>query len=161
MIFGRPAGDYFFIFVLWVGAIAYTAIAWTYSAEARAVPLLVGIPLILLTTIDLLSMTQTKFGVWLRHLNPAGAPSAEADSEPAWRHGAALGLVFGFLALFFLIGAVPATAIYVAVSMRVRGHFSLAQSVLTGIIVAAACYGVFEALLSIDLYKGVFFASEL
>ncbi|MEJ0024024.1 MAG: tripartite tricarboxylate transporter TctB family protein [Alphaproteobacteria bacterium] len=160
MIFGRPASDYFFIAFLWICAVAYTAIAFTYSAEARAVPLLVGLPLIVLSTVDLLSMTGTKIGTWMRRLNPAGARNAEADVEPARKHAAALGLVLGFLVLFVLIGAVPATAIYVAASMRLRGDFSLARSVLTGLIVAAACYGVFEVLLSTDLYKGVFFAPE-
>lgn len=157
MIFGRPATDYFFIFLLWVLGIAYTAIALTYSPEARIVPLLVGFPIVVLTSIDLVSMTQTNIGRAFRRLNAAGAPEKGMEEpEPFSKHLLSIGLVVGFLALFLTIGAIPATAVYIATSMRVLGGYKFIWSTLTGVIVAAASYGIFEALLRIDLYKGVF-----
>lgn len=157
MIFGRPATDYFFIFVLWALGIAYTVIALGYTPEAQIVPLLVGFPLVALTTIDLISMTETKLGYFFRRVNAAGArEKGQEEPEPAARHAAVIGIVVAFLALFLVIGAIPATAVYIAASMRLLGKYKMFWSLLTGIIVAASCYGVFEALIRIDLYKGVF-----
>lgn len=157
MTLGRPLRDYLFTFVLWVLALAYTTIAFGYPADARIVPLLIGLPLIAITTIDLVAMTATRTGAWMRRFNAGGTPGDQltSDDEPIPSQIAALGLVAGLIAMFVVVGAVVATGAYIAASLRLRGKFSPWASLAIGLFVAGCCYGVFEILLGIELYQGL------
>jgi hypothetical protein len=160
LIFGRPATDYAFMACIWVAAVFYVVVAFGYAEDARAAPLFIGIPLVLLTTIDLISITNTPAGFLLRKINPTAAPRAsddlgDADGEPANSHGAVLGCLAAFVILFILFGAVVSVALYVASSMWLLGKYKLRTAAMTALIVAAFCYVSFELLLSIDLFKGI------
>ncbi len=156
-LFGRPIGDYAFMAFIWAASIFYTVFALTFTPEGRAVPLLVGLPLIALSTIDLLATSETKASRLLRRIDPAAAPREREEDEtpPANKQSIALGMIGAFVVLFILIGATPATGIYIASSMRVLGGYKFRTAALVGLIFAACCYTLFEVLLDVDLFPGI------
>ena len=159
-IFGRAASDYLLVFLLWIWGVFVTLVALGFPAEARAVPLLVGIPLIVLTSLDLLAMTNIKAAAWLRRLDPIAAPSQEVGVKRATfgKQVKAWAFVIGFVVLFILINPLTAVAVYIAASMRVLGKYRLLTSLSAGLVVTAFAYAVFERLLHIDLHTGAFLA---
>jgi hypothetical protein len=159
MIFGRPPLDYAFTVVLWLLAIGYTAIAFGFPESARELPLLVGIALVVLSTIDLVSMTETDIGVALRKLNPSGAPADQTVPEfSVYRQRLAWGLVIGLVVALLLIGSLAATALYVAGSVYLLGRRPLLMSLAMGLIVAGSCYLLFDLALQVSLYPGLLFS---
>ena len=59
-----------------------------------------------------------------------------------------------YLGLLHLIGLYLASALFIAVFMRWQGHFTALKSVLTGIGVAVALFGMFEIWFKVPLIKG-------
>ncbi|MBL8551311.1 MAG: tripartite tricarboxylate transporter TctB family protein [Hyphomonadaceae bacterium] len=156
-LFGRPIGDYAFMAFLWAASVFYTLVALGFTPEAGAVPLLVGVPLIVLTSIDLVAISETKAGRLLRRIDPAAAPSApdEDDAPPANKQWLALSMMGLFIVLFILIGVLPAVAVYITASMRVLGGYKFRTAAFVALIFAACAYTLFEILLDVDLYPGL------
>ncbi len=161
VICGRPLLDYVFTFLLWLVSIGYTAMALGFPAGARELPLLVGFVLVVFSTIDLISITETPIGRRCRTLNPAGAPPVQASNAEAYsrrRQITAWALIAALVVLLLLIGALPATALYVATTVFLLGRRPLLMAIVLGVVVAGACYLLFDLALRVDLFPGLLFS---
>lgn len=159
MFLGRPLHEYAFAIALFALSVVYLTMALTYPREAREVPLLVGIALVTLSALDLVSMTNLSAARWIRRVNPTSAPDAEKPKSDIGRELLAGGVVLGLVVLIYLIGMLPAIAIYVAGSMIIMGRMRLITSIVTGALVAGFCYLLFQLALSVDLYPGLIFSN--
>jgi len=160
-ILGVPWIRYLTPLVLWLVAAGYVALAATYGREARMMPLLVGGLLVILVPLDIVSLSETAPGRWLRQsINPAAASELEAEAEAAaeanWRpRVVAVAWMLSLPLLIYLIGVVAATFLYVAGSLRALGRKRWRTAVGTGLAAAAVGYLLLQALLGIPLYEGL------
>ena len=159
-LLGTPITDYLPAAALLLFTATYLVTASGYSAESRAMPVLVAGAMLALLLLDLTSRTQTSLGRALtRWLNPA---AAQGDAEPADRGlvrrqvAAALWLV-GFAAALVLIGVLYAVPLYVFASMRLRGGRSYPVSLAGGLGMTLLLWLLFTALLRVPLYPGLLF----
>lgn len=160
--FGTPVIDYIPAAVLFVVAAIYLATGYTYTADARAFPSVVGWASLLLAALDIVARTQTPIGIAITaKLNPAASPNkAEKHAHyPALKQVAAVAWALGFVAALVLIGILYAVPLYVFASMRLRGK----RPLLLCLIVAAGAtlfiYLMFVQLLQIELYPGLLFGA--
>jgi hypothetical protein len=157
LIFGVPWIRYLTPLVLWLVAAGYVALAATYGREARMMPLLVGGLLVILVPLDIVSLSDTAPGRWLRHsLNPAAASEPEAEAEANWRPRLiAVAWMLSLPLLIYLVGVLAATFLYVAGSLRALGRKRRRTAVGTGLAAAAVGYLLLQVLLGIPLYEGL------
>ena len=160
-LWGRSRVAYLPSLVLWLATIVYLTTAWSYNADARLFPLLIGAVLFVLLPLDILSIADTPFGARLRGLlNPGAAlpNSDESDAQPMRRQAVALAFVFGFAGLLIVIGVLAAIPLYVVASVKFLGRRSWWLSLATGAILGLFTYLLFVVALGIELYPGVLFA---
>ena len=160
-VFGTAVTEYLPAVGFLVFTIAYLALAYTYNADARAFPTGVAWVMLLLTLLDLVSLTKTNIGLSLTGLlNPSGESArAKGDAEiPVGQQIVAVAWIFGFTALMVLIGVLAGVPVFVFSYIRFRGG----RSYLTAAAIAAAAalviWFLFSFVLRIELYPGVLFS---
>ena len=126
--------------------VAFTAavgLSFTYAPEARLLPLVIGIPGLLLSAIQLFAELRIK--------NP---PPAVTSEEHA-REGRMFAWFIGFVAALVLFGflyAGPAlVAAYLYFSGRERWYVALAGAVFAWTVL----YGIFDWFLGLPLFEGL------
>jgi hypothetical protein len=118
----------------------FLIVAYTYPSQARAFPVAAAWVMLFLIAIDILSRKTTE-----DHPQMAGQLRAVA-----WLAAFALALV--------LIGILYAVPLYIAASLRFRGHRSWVTSLLAAAITTAGIWLLFAVVLRLDLYPGYFLA---
>ena len=120
-------------------------LSFTYAPEARLLPLVIGVPGLLLSAIQLV--------VELKDKHPTPAVTAEEHS----REGRMFAWFIGFVAALVLFGflyAVPAlVAAYLYFSGRERWYVALAGAAFAWVVL----YGVFDWFLGLPLFDGLVF----
>jgi hypothetical protein len=138
--------------------VAFLAVAYGYSSQARAFPVAVAWVTLFLVALDIVSRTDTRAGeVVRRRLNPG---AAVPESSPAGaQFGAVIWLaVFGLVLVF--IGILYAVPLYIFASLRFRGGRSWFKSLWIAAIATAGIWLLFAVVLRLELYPGYFFAGS-
>jgi len=120
----------------------FLATAYTYPSQARAFPLAAAWVMLFLIAIDIFS----------RKTGEDHPPMAAQLRAVIWLATFALALV--------LIGILYAVPLYIAASLRFRGHRSWITSLLAAAITTSAIWLLFAVVLRLDLYPGYFLASR-
>ena len=157
---GTPVTDYLPAAALLLLTTVYLVTAYGYSAESRAMPVLIAAATLIVLLLDILSRTQTALGIaLLRWLNPAAEQEVAkpADRGRLVRQVAALLWLAGFTLALLLVGVLYAVPIYVFASMRLRGRRSYFVSLAGGLGMALLIWLLFAALLRVPLYPGLLF----
>lgn len=157
-IYGRPVTRYLAPLILWILAVIYLVTAIGYAPQARLLPLLVGIALVVMLPIDLIATSETALGRRLREtLDPAAGEEIEdlGGARPQLR---ALAAMLGFAVALPIVGIALAIPLYIIASLRWLGRKSWVAAVLTGLLVGASIYALFDVALGIALYRGLLFA---
>ncbi len=161
-VFGAPIIGYLPALVLFLLSAGYLATAYGYSADSRAMPVLVAWSMLVLLLLDLASRTQTPLGHALtRWLNPAAerADDAAANGNTMRRQVAAVSWLAGFVVALVLIGVLYAVPLYVFASMRLRGRRSYLVSLAGAAGMVLIVWLLFAVLLRLQLYPGLLFGS--
>ena len=155
-ILGAPAGRYVTPAILLALVVIYLTIAVSLPRDSAMMPLLVGLVLLVMLPIDLLSLTETRTGRFLRaRVNPVAGEPPE-DFGPARTQLPALGSVVAFGAAMFLLGIAAAVPLYMFASLRFLGRKSRQVALLTALASGLGNYLLFEWGLGVELYPGVF-----
>ena len=155
-VFGTPLIEYIPAAALGVVTIVFLATAYTYPAEARAFPAVIGWVVIMLVALDIVSRSETVVGrAFKSALNPGSvAPAATYSLRD--QAGAILWLA-ALAALLVAAGVLVAIPLYLFASLRFRGR----KSLITSLWIAAAATGgiwlLFTEVLRVELYRGYFF----
>jgi len=121
----------------------FTAMAATYSPDARLAPLAVGIPGLLLSLAQLVNQLRGRY--------PEKGGPGRGD-----RAARVLLLWFaGFVTATILVGIVPTALILVFAFLRWRGHEPMRTAAVVAVIFAVVVYATFEMALGIPLFAGV------
>jgi hypothetical protein len=159
-VFGRPLLAYVPAFVLLVATAIYVATAARYPADARALPMLIGLIMLILLPLDLIAISETPLGRSLRRvLNPSTRTAEEEAEEAATkrRQFMALGCVAAFALALVLIGVAAAIPLYVGASMWLFGRRPMVSSLVWAAAVGVFAWLLFEMALGVDLYPGLLF----
>ena len=159
-VFGTPVVDYLPGIGLLLFTIGYLVTAYTYDADARAVPAGVAWVMLVLVILDLVSRTRTSAGATLMHwLNPAGDAAAMKDHKryPAVKQIGAVLWIAGFAAGMLFLGILYAVPLYVFASLYFRGGRSLILSLAIAAGATAMIWTLFVAVLGLQLYPGLLF----
>lgn len=131
--------------IMVVAFAAAVGLSFTYAPEARLLPLVIGIPGLVLSAIQLIAE--------LRERNPEPAVTPEEHS----REGRMFAWFIGFVAALVLFGflyAGPAlVAAYLYFSGREKWYVALAGAAFAW----AVLYGVFDWFLGLPLFEGLVF----
>jgi hypothetical protein len=154
--FGTPVADYIPAAALEVVTIIFLASAYTYPAEARAFPAVIGWVVMVLAALDIVSRSDTGPGRALSNaLNPGSAAAAEAyslrDQSTAMLWLAALA------ALLMALGVLLAIPLYLFASLYFRGRKSLITSLWISVAATGGIWVLFAVVLRVELYRGYFF----
>jgi hypothetical protein len=138
MVEGRTvtAGIMLAIFILMVG------LALTYPAESRILPLVIGIPGVILSGIQFVTELRTKDG--------PQTTTAERRAEVRMV-GWFVFFVVGIILFGFPYAGPLMVAIYLRLSWREKWYVTLAAAVFAWAIL----YGVFEEVLGLPLFEGL------
>jgi hypothetical protein len=158
-ILGTPLVEYVPALAMLGITLAYLAVAYTYTEQARLFPVPVGWLMLLLLGLDLVSRTKTPVGeVLTRWLNPAAENEEGEPRFPILRQLSALFWLAFFTAALVLIGIMYAVPLYVFGSMRFHGRKSFLTSLVTAAAVTAFTWLLFGFALQVELYPGALFS---
>lgn len=159
-LFGAPIGEYLFPALIWLLALGFLLLAFSFSPLSREVPVLVGWLTLGLTTVDLFSRTRTPVAEALvRLLNPdVRAPEGKAASRP--RLAMAVGGIVGFVAALVLFGVLAAVPVFLFAALFWGGKRRLATSAIMVALVTAFIWGLFAGLLRLELFPGLLFGGD-
>jgi len=118
--------------------VVFLATAYTYPSQARAFPVAVAWVMLFLIAIDMLSGKTAE----------DRPPVAGQFRAVAWLAAFALTLV--------LIGILYGVPLYIAASLRFRGHRSWIASLMAAAITTSGIWLLFAVVLRLDLYQGYF-----
>jgi hypothetical protein len=139
-------------------AVGYLAWAESYPAARAQVPRLVGWVTVVLAALDALAHTETGIGRRIgailsgrAHLEAIGSIriTREEGLSVAWMAASLIAVV--------LLGFYAGTFVYVAGYMIVHGRLSRRLSLYVAAGTVLSCWLVFDALLKVGLYRGIFF----
>ena len=120
-------------------------LSFTYAPEARFLPLVIGVPGLLLSAIQLVSEMRNK--------DPAPAVTSEEHKREGQMFVWFIGFVGGLVLFGFLYAGPALVAAYLYFSGRERWYVALAGAVFAW----AVLYGVFDWFLGLPLFEGLFF----
>ena len=84
-----------------------------------------------------------------------GSGRKGAGKRPAWGEARALGIVLLLVALFVVVGPLPAMFIFTAGYFALSRHYAVAQSLAYAAAYTLLVYAVFSLWLRVDLMRGV------
>jgi len=150
-------------------AVLFLAVFWIslgYNPKARFVPVVLSIPMFLLTLYLLLGEKYPKLIAGFDGALPVSEPKtppAAVDREVQVKNNkrlfALIGLLFGTYIAIICIGFLVSIPLFVIIFCRLYGKLPWLQTLLTTAIVEAILFGLFDVLLNSDLYKGIFFGA--
>lgn len=152
---------YLVINLLYLAVVASMVVqSLTFAGEAGIVPLVVGLPTLLMI---LISISRHLF---LSVLERGGAPAGSAGAAPvdvaSWPRGAVIiGWVGVFFLLIFLIGFYLSIPLYTLVFLRAEGKLPWARAAITAAILWGVVYVSFDMLMGQALFEGVVFHALL
>lgn len=137
--------------------IAFLAIATTYNYQARMMPIIIGVPVLLLAVLQVV-IEYRESGA--RGLRDASADAKDKPKEaPATRGRVHVAKAYAWTLLAFagmyLVGFTITTFVYPLLYMRFVGGRSWRMSAGISLIALAFVYVVMVALLNVQLYEGV------
>ncbi|HEX3485883.1 MAG TPA: tripartite tricarboxylate transporter TctB family protein [Micropepsaceae bacterium] len=128
--------------VVFAGAVG---LSFTYAPEARLLPMVIGIPGLVLSAVQLV--------VELRERNPAPAVTSEEHAREGRMFAWFIAFVAGLVLFGFLYAGPALVAAYLYFSGREKWYVALAGAVFAW----AVLYGVFDWFLGLPLFEGLVF----
>ena len=134
----------------------YVVTAWGYNPQARLLPLVVSIPILILAIglfITDLRASRQASGVAEGVKLPTGNVEVPPKGKFKKEVNAFVWAISLFIALY-LFGFIITTALYTFLSLKVRSHFSWRSSIGVSVGCLAFLYTVMIYGLRVDLYTG-------
>lgn len=159
--------------LLLMGSSVY--LAADFNAQARRIPLVVGVPTVALLVVqvwrDLTDRERRRLSVGLGDDGKTAPPSTMQPQRVRTGEDAlafdvtaahiSVSQAFSWVAfcgfLFLALGMVATSALYIFTFMRIYGRESLWKCVITALAVTGVVYLGFQRLLGLRLYEGVLF----
>jgi hypothetical protein len=143
------------LFALFIASalVVFVAISTTFNSQARMMPLIIGVPVLLLALWQLFLEFRraAEKGEKRKEEKPKEGPAAQEH-----RHSLTVyGWVFAMFGAIYLVGFVITTFFYPLLYMRIVGHRSWRMSAGISLGALAFLYVVMILGLNVELYDGV------
>ncbi len=135
----------------------YVVTAWGYNPQARLMPLIVSIPILILAvvqTINDLRSSRPKAGEQAKAGTPTDAKRVGQGGKFKKEVNAFLWAISLFVAIY-LFGFVLTTLLYTFLALKVRARFAWKPSIAVSLSCFAFLFVVMVYGLKVDLYPGV------
>ncbi len=125
------------------------------KGKERTFPLIIGYAGLVLSTLDVLSVTETAAGRFVTRFFGATLDPTEIKPRAVGRELLVFCVMGAGVLAIWLFGFLIASPIFVFLWMLVGGGKSLKLSLYVGLGTLVFIYGLFELVLSYELYRGV------
>lgn len=148
-------------------ALTFVITSFGYETEARQIPLIVGIPTLILTLSVLLG--ETFYPNLLKRLDVtvldlgAGISDKEVSTEEASEMKGRIGIlsmyvaVVGYFIVVYLAGLLIASTIFVLLFLKVLAGANWLKSIVMSAVILGFIYLVLEIFMQVDLFRGILF----
>ena len=126
-----------------------------YHGKVRTFPLLVGWAGVVLSVLDIVSVTETRLGHGINVLFGSAAPAAPSKGLSVRREIACFVAMGAGVVLIYLVGFLIASPVFVFLWMWLWGRKPILRSLYGGIFTFAFIWLLFEVALEYELYRGV------
>jgi len=157
-------GTFLFTLLLLLFTLAVVLMSFNYGQKTRLMPLIVGIPTLLLAAF----LVLVQFYPGLQHRFDIDVFSVGrlrgADIGEQTRKGSLLFhtfLLFFFFALVLLLGFLIATPLYLLTFFRISGRQSWAKSIIATGVVSGLLYLLFAVLMGLRLFEGLLLGGRI
>ncbi len=143
-----------FTAVIAIALVAFVAVSTTFNSQARMMPLIIGVPVLLLALWQLfLELRQATKG---RGEKVGEVKPPEESAATGHRHTLTVyGWVIAMFGAIYLVGFVITTFFYPLLYMRIVGHRSWRMSASISLGALAFLYVVMILGLQVELYNGI------
>ena len=161
-------GRFLFCGLLVTFSVVIVLTAFSYFPKARLVPLMVGIPTLVLA---LLSLIGEAFPKLLRSLdvNPRGFGGGKLGNEIRLEKKLEMELtrrvliqsvwLIGFFALIYLVGFLISIPVFAILFLRIHGKVGWVETLAIAAITWGFIFAMFETFMKVALFKGVLFGA--
>ncbi|MFC2040620.1 tripartite tricarboxylate transporter TctB family protein [Chloroflexota bacterium] len=168
-----PRGwSFWFSLLLLILALMFVGLSFSYKPEGRLVPLIVGIPTLILAILVVLSERYPRlirvFDVNLEDMGRTGLTEAVAieESMPKENYSGQklrnlLIWIFGLFLLIFFVGYVIAVPLYLFLFLKFFSRASWLKTTIITLVMASIVYGGFEVGMRGNLFEGILFGAFL
>lgn len=165
----RVKGSLIFGLFLFAVSLFFLFGSFSYRGMAEFVPLLFSIPTALLTLVALLGERYPRFmryfEVGLEELLPTTPVQSQNPSAAPREEAKLIAQTFGwfgvFVTILFLAGFYVATALFALLFMRFQERVGWIGSIATTVLAELFLYLVFEQILQVNLFSGIFFEDRV
>ncbi|MFC1873137.1 tripartite tricarboxylate transporter TctB family protein [Chloroflexota bacterium] len=158
-------GTFWFTVLLGVIVLGFVLFSFNYKAEPRFIPLLVGIPTLIMIILVLLSERYPKlislFNVSLGDVESVlKRKPAQSETDLGRKVLAILAWMAGFILLIFLVGFIIAVPIFVFLFLKIYTRAGWLTAVIISLIMVGLIYGGFEVLMRANMFEGLLFGAQ-
>ncbi len=143
-----------FTLVIAIALVLFVAVSTTFNSQARMMPLIVGVPVMLLALLQLALELRQAMERKEETAKVAQAP-APATTQGHQHTLVVYGWVVAMFGAIYLVGFVITTFFYPLLYMRIVGHRSWRMSAGISLGALAFLYVVMILGLQVDLYNGI------
>ncbi|MFC2009862.1 tripartite tricarboxylate transporter TctB family protein [Chloroflexota bacterium] len=160
-------GSIWFTMLLVATVLLFVALSFGYSEKARQIPLLIGIPTVMLGILLLVSERFPKliaiFNIDLGDSKVAGDDKITSDEKQTQKKVIHfMGWLGAYVIMVLLVGFLVAAPIITFLYLKYTAHISWIKTLLfTVIVVGIIEYAAFEFLMKADMFKGILFGAVL
>ncbi|MFC1872571.1 tripartite tricarboxylate transporter TctB family protein [Chloroflexota bacterium] len=160
-------GSIWFTMLLVATVLLFVAMSFGYSEKARQIPLLIGVPTVILGILLLMSERFPKlivmFNIDLGDSKVAGDDKITSDEKQTQKKAIHfMGWLGAYVILVLLVGFLVAAPIIIFLYLKYTGNISWIKTLLfTVIVVGIIEYAGFEILMKADMFKGILFDAVL
>jgi hypothetical protein len=139
-------------------AIVFIVQAHGFKPASATVPILIGWTVLILALIDLATRLDGAVGLFMNRLfKPTKSLGTKVHEAGIALQVTAIASIALLVAGFLLLGILPSSAIFVVLALRFGARTGWVAALLSGLGIAALVWGVFAALLGLDLPMGILF----
>jgi len=158
-------GALYFALGFFALTVIFLFLSYDYAPEVRLFPLMVGYTGLILCTLNLIGLTDTRFGRVIDTVfsGKTGAETGEETgkvppkfSPKLSRQLIAMAWMVGLVIGIYIVGFMVMVPVYVFTSMYFQGKKSVKKCAYGAVSTTVFIWVMFEFLLKYELYRGIF-----
>jgi len=156
-------GSTLFTALLVIFTLGMVILGWTYGPGVRLVPLIIGVPTLILSVLVLLGewcpSLLGRLDITIMSYGESEEEMDEAMEQGALEETGEVGVIVawmvGLLIGIYLVGFILSIGLFVLVFLHMYASASWLRCVLVSVGVVGSIYGTFELFIGANLYSGI------
>ncbi|MFC1917597.1 tripartite tricarboxylate transporter permease [Chloroflexota bacterium] len=156
-------GSFWFTMLLLIIALTFVLGSFDFDARGRAIPLLIGIPAIILAAILLIGEKYpgliARFNVSMDSIAKVteGGKAKSKETDVGRKVLSISSWIAGFVVSIFFLGFAITAPLFTFLFLKIHGRADWLKTAILTLAVGLVIYGGFERLMEANLFKGILF----